>query len=212
MQAFYSGKPIDELVFACPAGYNMFTHILPDHFGIHFEFSCTSLTDWLIAGLGSGEIALQNHLIGSLTIHDSCHGRLLGPDFMDRQRELLTVLGLSVEDTAPGREHGLCCGIAAGCRNFSAVDLVRHGRRALQALDRAPGREAVTYCTGCYLVLNVLRLTRPWGKRVGHVLEYVRRALGEEVPDQRLRRSAQFVAGIARNTLPQYFSKERIIR
>lgn len=207
---FYAGRGLDELVFACPACFNMFRHILPEQFGARFDFRVTSFDRWLQRRLDRGALRLDHPLDGNVVVHDSCHGRVLGPDFMDRQRSLLRRCGLTVHETERNREHGLCCGIAAGANRYSLADLARTSLRAARALDRAPGDEVATYCTGCLLTLSGTRLLGPYRKPVNHTLEYLHAALGEPRPHRQSVRAAQMLAGISLHAGPQYLSRRRL--
>jgi Fe-S oxidoreductase len=204
LTAFYQDKVIDELVFVCPAGYNMFTNILPRQFGARFDFKKTYFTDWFIDRLEDDTFKIKKKLSGTVVIHDSCHARVLGGEFMESQRRLLKMLGLDVVETEQNREHGLCCGVAAGCNSFSLIDLARCGLNGLAALDRAKADEASIYCTGCLLTLGIFRLLNPFGKRLRHIVEYSREAIGEKVDRRNTKKALQMAFGIGMNALPKY--------
>ncbi len=209
LTAFYRDKPIEEMVFICPAGYNMFTNVLPQQFGAEFSFQTTFFSDWLLQELERGTFRLKKVLNRSAVVHDSCHARVLGPDFMETQRQLLSLLGVTVRETEYNRAQGLCCGVAAACNRYSVKDLVINGIKALLALDAAEGEEAAIYCTGCYLTLGCLRLVYPLGKPLFHLLEYVRQALGEEVPRHNTARAFSLLRGIGWHALPAYLNPRR---
>lgn len=204
---FYKGKGVEEMVFVCPAGYNMFTSVLPQQFGAEFDFHTTFITDWLMAALDDGRLSVTHPLSGSVVMHDSCHARVLGDDFMESQRAILRRLGLNTCETPLNKKHGLCCGMAAGANHFSVVDLVKNAMRQLLTLDRAEGDAIVAYCTGCLLMLSCVRPLYPMGKPLVHPLEYIRRAMGETVPRRNIRRAMTITAGILTHSLPRYFSR-----
>ncbi len=208
LTAFYKDKPVKEMVFVCPAGYNMFTNVLPQQFGAEFSFQTTFLTDWLTKAFDDGRLAIIRPLSGSVVMHDSCHARVLGEDFMTAQRDILKRLGLTVYETAQNRKHGLCCGMAAGANRFSGMDLAKNALRQLLALDRADGDAAAIYCTGCLLMLSCVRPLQPLGKPLVHPLEYIRRAIGETVPRRNIPRAMAITAGILTHSLPWYFSRK----
>ncbi|MBN1532701.1 MAG: (Fe-S)-binding protein [Spirochaetes bacterium] len=208
---FYSGKGVREMVFLCPACYNMFTSVLPERFGARFDFTTTHFVDYFTGALDRGDFMIRKRLRGSVVLQDSCHGRILGGDFMERQRALLVRLGLTVTEAPLNRERGLCCGMAAGCREYRGADILKGSLRALRELDRAVGDEIAVYCTGCLLTLSITRLVKPFGKRLVHTLELVRRALGEEPPRIHMKRAAALAGLIARHALPVYFSRKRFL-
>jgi Fe-S oxidoreductase len=206
---FYRGKGIEELVFVCPACYNMFSNVLPQQFGASFDFKKTHFTDWFMRKLDEGVFRITNILSGTVVMHDSCHGRVLGEEFMESQRRLMRRLGLEVVEPNEQRKHGLCCGVAAGCREYSMFDLARCGFKGLAALDRAKADEAGTYCTGCLLTLGIFRLANPFGKRLRHIVEYAREAMGESVERKNTQKALQMALGIGLNALPRYFDPRR---
>ncbi len=209
LTAFYKDKKLDEMVFICPACYNMFTHVLPEQFGARFNFKTAHFVDWFTERLDRGVFRPKQALKGSVVMHDSCHARVLGGDFMERQRALLRRLGLTVRETPKNRADGLCCGMAAGCTAYSGIDMLKSSLKGLTALDRAPGDEIAMYCTGCLLTLSIARFSRPLGKEMRHTLELVRRALGERAPHTNLSRASAVVRGIIRHAVPVYFSRRR---
>lgn len=206
----YADCGLEEMVLACPAGFNMFRTILPEQFGAHFDFRITSFDQWLTRRLERGEIEFTSPQSGSVVVHDSCHGRALGDGFMDRQRHLLQLAGLTVYETEPCRQQGLCCGMAAGANRFSALDITRAAMAQLRALHQAEGDEIAAYCTGCLLTLSTVRLISPYRKPVGHTLEYLHAALGEPVPRRQTVRAIQLLAGISAHALPHYASPRRL--
>lgn len=205
---FYRKAPVDEMVFLCPACYRTFDHILPTQFGARFSFKRTFFTDWLNGQLEQGRFKITEPLTGSVVIHDSCHGRLLGEGFMNSQRQLLERLGLRVHEAQADKEQGLCCGVAAGCHNYSVIDLIKGGLKELDRLNRSEGDKAAVYCGGCMLTFAALHYLKPMGKRPVHTLELLRRAMGEKPAHSRRKRAVQMLAGIGRHALPSYFSKE----
>jgi Fe-S oxidoreductase len=206
---FYRDKKIEELVFICPAGYNMFSNVLPRQFGARFDFKKTFFTDWFMKKVDEGAFRITKKLSGTVVVHDSCHGRVLGGEFLESQRRLLRLLGLEVVEASDTRAHGLCCGVAAGCNSYSLLDLARCGMKGLAALDRAPADEAGVYCTGCLLTLGIFRLARPFGKRLRHIVEYVRESIGERVELTKTRKAAEMAIGIGLNALPGYLDPRR---
>jgi Fe-S oxidoreductase len=201
---FYRGKGIEELVFLCPAGYNMFSNVLPEQFGARFDFKKTYFTDWFERKIMDGTFHIKKKLSDTVVMHDSCHARILGGEFMESQRRLLRTLGLDVVDASENRAHGFCCGMAAGCNRYGIFDLARCVRMGLSAIDRAKADEAAIYCTGCLLSLGIFRLLNPFGKRLRHTVEYAREAIGERVERKNTKKAIQMTLGIGINALPKY--------
>lgn len=211
LTGFYAGKGIEEMVFVCPAGANMFSNVLPKKFGARFDFKISHFADWFTDRLDAGDFSVFRPLGGSVVIHDSCHARLLGADFMERQRLLLRRLGLAVYETPGGHgADGLCCGMAAGCADFSGADVVKQTTKALRSFSLSPAERTATYCGGCLLAFETVRAALPVGKPVVHVLELVRAALGEDPPHPGPEKGRALLSGIARNALPGYFSFKKV--
>jgi len=205
---FYSRIDIDEMVFVCPACYNMFTTVLPQQFGAAFHFKTTFFTDWFLKEIENNTFKIKIKLDGSVVVHDSCHGRILGRDFMDKQRHLLEVLGLDIYETPLNKDKGLCCGMAAGAQKFSVIDLIKNSLRQLMILDRSKGKQTAIYCTGCLLMLSAVRPMKPLGKKMCHFLEYIRKALGEDVTRKNIPRAISIFKGIAVHSVPFHFSSK----
>jgi Fe-S oxidoreductase len=206
---FYKDKNLDEMVFICPAGYNMFTNVLPKQFGAKFPFKTTFFTDWFLNELDKGTFTIKHKLNKSVVMHDSCHARVLGDEFMDKQRILLKQLGVTIHETPKNKKHGLCCGVAAGTNRYSVFDLSIAGIKEIFTLDRASGDDIVAYCTGCLLTLSCFRLLNPFGKRLVHPLEYVREAIGEKVTRTNQKKAFWALLGIMTHALPAYLNPKR---
>jgi len=208
LSRFYKTKDIDEMVFVCPACYNMFTTVLPQQFGASFDFKTTFFTDWFLRELGNNTFSIKKKLSGSVVIHDSCHGRILGNEFMDKQRRLLEDMGLVVHETPLNKDKGLCCGMAAGAQKFSVVDLIKNSLRQLITLDRSKGKQTAIYCTGCLLMLSAVRPMKPFGKKMRHFLEYIRNALGENITRKNIPRALSIFKGITVHSVPYHFNSK----
>lgn len=206
---FYNNKDIEEMVFTCPACYNMFTTVLPEQFGATFDFKTTFFTDWFFQAIEQGTFEIKQTLTGSAVIHDSCHGRILGNSFMEKQRQLLERLGLEVNETPLNKNNGLCCGMAAGAKRFSVIDLIKNSMKQLIMLDRSKGDQTAIYCTGCLLMLSTVRPIKPFGKKMLHFLEYIRKALGEDVTRKNIPRALSIFKGIMLHSVPYHFSSKK---
>ena len=206
LTAFYAAHAIEEMLFVCPACYNMFAHVLPEQFGARFSFRTRFLTDLLLERLAG---AVPRPLGLRVAVHDSCHARVLGASFLARQRDLLRVLGVTPVETGDDLARGHCCGIAAGCARQSPVDIARVAGSALRAAGRAGVDEIAVYCGGCLLVLSMVRQVVPRAPRVRHVLEYVGRAIDSPVPSRAAARARTAAWGVATHALPRLLSRGR---
>ncbi len=209
LTAYYSTRSIRKMVFACPACLNMFRKILPQRFGASFNFECEYLVPWLLRKLDAGEIRVRQLLGRTVSVHDSCHGRLLGEEVMGQTRELYRRLGLQLLELKSHHENGICCGIAAGCNRQMPQDIVTVGRRALRKGLGAGTREMAVYCTGCYLHLGIIQRLAPTPQKLMHTLEYLAEAAGEQVPRRLETKARAMLWNIVTKPLPKMLSRRR---
>ncbi|MDI6796134.1 MAG: (Fe-S)-binding protein [Desulfatibacillaceae bacterium] len=207
---FFKGTKIQEMVFACPACYNMFKSVLPERFGAEFDFECLFLEDILLEDIKAGRLAVSNKLSGTAVMHDSCHGRILGREFLLRRRQFLHLLGLKTVETQEDILEGLCCGMAAGCNSFGGLQIAAASLRQLKALGKSSADMAAVYCTGCLLTLTMLAFLQPFfATPIVHHIELMRRALGEGCKTGIERRSAAVMAGVLKKAVPGYLNPAR---
>jgi Fe-S oxidoreductase len=197
---FYAHAAVDEVVFYCPACYNMFKNVLPEQFGARFPFRATYFAEWFLGELDRGMFRLRHRLHGTVALHDSCHGRVLGPRFLAHQRELLARLGLDVVTESPSA--GRCCGISAGVTRHRGLDVFRSTMGTLDALDQAHVDQIGVYCTGCALTLSGARFFKPVGNRIEHFLPLIAQALGAPRPPSLFPTSFRIFKGIVRHAVP----------
>ena len=209
LSEYYRDRPIEKMVFVCPACMNMFRNVLPGEFGADFDFECEYISQWLLRKMDAGGLEIVRPLDREVTIHDSCHGRVLGDEITESSRELLGRLGLRVINMKHHHADGICCGLAAGCNRQMPQDMVSVGRRELREGVATGAKEMAIYCTGCHLTLNMTRhLVRTGQERV-HTLEYLAEATGNQRPRSVVPRTRQMLANIARKALPKLLSPTR---
>jgi len=206
---YYADKKIDKMVFVCPACMNMFRTVLPGQFGARFGFECEYLVTWLLRRMDAGEIKIARPLSGEVTVHDSCHGRVLGAEVMDPNRELLRRLGLTVVNMKRHHQEGLCCGIAAGLNRFMPQDIMAASRRELREARNTGAPELAIYCTGCYLMLNIMNHAVRSPQRLVHTLEYLGEALGRPGPRVVVPRTRKILWNVTTRAVPKLLSPEK---
>jgi len=203
---YYAGKKISRMIFACPACLNMFRNVLPRRFGARFDFECEYLGSWLLRRLNDGRIQVRRPLERVVAVHDSCHGRILGDEIMEQTRELYAHLGLLVLNMKHHHADGICCGIAAGCNRQMAQDIVSVGRRELREGVDTGAAEMAIYCTGCYLILSIIKNLSRSKQRLVHTMELLAEAVGEQVPRTTESRARKMLRNIIRTALPKMLS------
>jgi Fe-S oxidoreductase len=197
------------MLFVCPACYNMFTHVLPKQFGARFDFKTKFIADYLLERIADGRLRLDHPMNRRAVVHDSCQGRILGPEFMERQRELLRAAGVTPVDSTAAREEGLCCGIAAGCNRFDPRDILRASGMAHRMARKAGAPEMAVYCGGCLLMLSLSRFALPGSLPVIHSLQYVQEAAGERPVRAQSSRALRLAMGVLLNAFPVVLSRRR---
>lgn len=206
LSSYYRGGKIGTMLFACPACLNMFARVLPGQFGAEFGFETEYLIACLLKKVEAGEIELKRKVGKKVTVHDSCHARILGDPVMESNRLLLSLLGVEIEEMKHNRLEGLCCGLAAGANRFSPLDIYLAGIKELWQAQMTGARELALYCGGCDIAFNVIRRTFPTAQPVRHVLEYLKAAAcGEEYSPAR-KRSFFMLLNIVANSFPKLFS------
>ncbi|MDY6795057.1 MAG: (Fe-S)-binding protein [Actinomycetota bacterium] len=208
LTAYYRGRDIGTMLFACPAGLNMFRNVLPGQFGAEFDFDTAYIGTWLLDRLESGELEIKKRLNRSVAMHDSCHGRILGGEIMDTSRRLLTMMGLEVVEMEHNREDGYCCGLAAGCNRYNPADMFSASVKELKETSGTGADELALYCTACQITLTTMRWLHPTAQPVRHLLEYLKEAAGEEVDHPAQGRSFHLLANTIRNAFPKIASRK----
>ncbi|RJP26326.1 MAG: (Fe-S)-binding protein [Actinobacteria bacterium] len=208
LTTYYRGRDIGTMLFACPAGLNMFRNVLPGQFGAEFDFGVEYLGTYLLEKLESGEIEIVKKLHRSVAVHDSCHARILGSEIMDTARSLYALMGLEMREMEHNREEGFCCGFAAGCNRYSPTDMVLASIRELWEAQKTGAREMAIYCTACLTTMTMYRWLFPTPQPLRHLLEYLKEATGEMPRHPAQKRSFFMLANIARKAFPQIPSRK----
>ncbi len=173
---YFSSFTNERLIMFCPAGYNMFTNVLPQKFRARFPFKVQYLGDWLWDRIQSREIKRRNPLNMRVTVQDSCHSRQLGEGFRSLNRQLIEWTGAEIVEMPRHGDRGLCCGLSAAAGWYPNVLPTLF--KALREAGRADAEALVAYCNGCLLTLAIGRRFYP-GMPVYHAFELVQMAAGE---------------------------------
>ena len=209
LTAYYADKRISKMVFVCPACMNMFRSVLPERFGARLDFECEYIVPWLLRKIEAGALKITNPLNRVVTVHDSCHGRVLGDEIMEQTRELYRILGLKIVELKNHHENGLCCGIAAGCNRQMPQDIVAVGNRELKEGEQTGADEMAVYCGGCYLHLGIIGHISRANQKLVHTLELVAEAIGEKMPRIIESRTRKMLINIIFKPLPKMLSLKR---
>ena len=203
LKDLFQDSPVREMVFLCSACYNMLANVYPRELGVELDFEKTFATEFLNKRLQAGTLKFTRPLRRTVTVHDSCHAKLMGGALWDETRDLLKSAGAGIIESRHTRESSLCCGVAAGCSRFSPVDLAAAGIRRLLEFDRTGAQTATAYCNGCFLTLESVRRALPTRTPVAPYWDLLMQAAGEPVPKHvPLRRTRQMLAGVLLRAMP----------
>lgn len=191
---YFCGFSNKRLIMFCPAGYNMFTNVLPK-FGAKFPFEIKFLGDWLWERIEQGKIQRCSPLRLRVTVQDNCHSKQLGEDFRALNRKLIKWAGAEIVEMEHHGQQSLCCGLGAAGGWYPNV--LPTLLRALREIEKIQAEAAVAYCNGCYLTLTSGRRFIS-GPPICHLLELIQIAIGEKPARRAKLRTRQiFRAGLS---------------
>ena len=212
LESYFKRIGVKRMIIPCTAGRNMFTNVLPK-FGVTFNFEIVHMLPWLWGRIESGEIEIKKKLRMSVTIQESCYGKIFGDGAMDLPRKLLERIGVTVREESLARERALCCGIAGGFSPRSAYhpwDITMSTFRSLGLAKRSGAYAIAVYCAGCLQMLTVGQIVHPFNNMpVYHVLELLQMAIGEEPARLNRKRARTMFAGVMRHQMPNVLSGKR---
>ncbi len=203
---------LKRMYIACTAGRNIFTTVLPS-FGAEFDFEVKHILPWIYERLESGDLTVTDPLNMRVTVHDSCHGKAFGDEYMDLPRKILERIGATVLEQEYIRDMKLCCGIGGGFSHPSSYNPLKITLSTFRSLKSShkPGADAVAvYCAGCLQMMSVGQLLNPARNLpIYHLIELVQMAIGEK-PERRIKtRGIHFIAGLMRHQAPLLLSGKR---
>ncbi len=208
LTGYYEDKSIGTMLFPCPACLNMFTNVLPEQFGAEFKFKTKYLGTYLLEKIEAGEIRIDREFNQKVTLHDSCHARILGEEVMEGARQILEYTGVEILEMELNKEEGLCCGIAAGANRYSPFDIVFSSFKELWQGQKTGAREFALYCGGCNITFNLCRWFFPTRQPIRHLLDYLKEACGESGYNPSQKRSKFMLFNILVKSFPRLLSNK----
>ncbi len=169
----------------CTAGTCLFRYVLPKY-GLTRRIEVQPLLPQLHAAFKAGRFTVVKPLSLTVTVQESCYGKVLGEDYTRLVRELLEMIGCRVCEMAHCGDRSLCCGIGAGFApavGYHPAFLVRGARRVWSEAARTKADLLVTYCSGCLLTLSAMGTFYPGHPPIAHLLGLLSQAIGETPPD-----------------------------
>lgn len=210
LQEVFSKLRAERMVFTCAACMNIISNVYPKEFGIEFPFEKIFISDWILGKLEKGELRISNKLKGTVTIQDSCHSKVMSPKMHDSPRKLMKALGLKVVEMKHNKDSSLCCGIAAACSRYRAVDIASAALKRLSETATCGADYTMAYCFGCQMSLSMAQTVFPVAPPVVPMLHLVRKAIGEkDSPSAYRNRSLHMMKSIVTTTAPNLLSSSR---
>ena len=203
-----------RMYLLCTAGVNMFTNVLP-RYGLKSKVEIVPYLPILRDRIRSGAIEITKPLDLTVTLQESCYGKVLGPDYYAVPREILGAIGVRVVEMPHCKETSYCCGIGAGFpvkSGYNPVKMIAAARRVLGEAKRTGAGALATYCAGCWMMLSAMRVFSPTAMPVVHVVELLRRAMGETPRANVANRMLVNLTGPMIHQFPRLASGKRIFK
>ncbi|RZN66861.1 MAG: (Fe-S)-binding protein [Candidatus Methanolliviera hydrocarbonicum] len=211
LKNYFERLDVKKMIIPCTAGRNMFINVLPK-FGVKFNFEIQHLLPWLWERMEDGRIEIKKTVDITVTIQESCYGKMFGKNYLDLIRKILERIGVKVVEMEHCRECSLCCGIAGGFSPesaYSPTNLMLATIRSLKEAKRTKADAIVTYCAGCLQELSTVQTLYSTGMPIYHIIELLQMAIGEKPLRRNRERGRQLLLGVFRNQFPKLVSDER---
>ncbi|WP_321389810.1 VTT domain-containing protein [uncultured Desulfuromusa sp.] len=134
MKEYLQEHGIETILTACPNCLEVFTE-----YGE--EFNSRSIYDLL----NETPLPETTKVSGTVSIHDPCVSRYR-TETQDSVRQLLTGMGLKIEEPAHSKQDTLCCGAGAG---VGCLAPEKAEAWTQQRVNEADGHRIVSYCASC---------------------------------------------------------------
>ena len=200
-----------RMIIPCTAGRNMFTNVLPK-FGFKLDFEVEHMLPWLLGRIERDEIHITNPLNMTVTVQDSCYGKIFGQQYLDVPRRLLERIGAKVVEEDLCRQNTLCCGIGGGFSHTSGYhpwDITLATIRSLRLASKTRAQALAVYCAGCLQMLTVGQVVYPNRLPIYHILELLQMAIGERPERHHKSRGRLMFRGVVRHQFPLVISRKR---
>ncbi len=218
-QEKFSRMGVEKMYCFMVVEASMFTDVLPEKFGIHFDFQVELLDSWILDRLRSGKIQVKERLNLKVTVHDNCCGRYMEGKLQNVTREIAERVGCEVVEMYHSRENALCCGWAATIPTLygptssnplhTLLNLLQSLYLRLEEAEATGAQAVVVSCPGCYVFLSMVKVLTGSGMEIYLPLELVQLAAGES-PEHRNEQRAWDILAVTTNLLLKWaFSPKR---
>jgi len=215
----FSEMGIEKMYCFMVVEASMFTDVLPEKFGIDFDFEVELLDSWILDRLKSGKIPARNRLDMKVTVHDNCCGRYMDGILQDTSREIVERIGCTVVEMEHTRGNALCCGWAgtvptlfgptSGNPFHTLLNLLQSLYLRLQEAEATGADALVVPCPGCCAFLSLIKVLTNSRMDIYLPLELVQIAAGE-TPIHRHEERAWDILAVTTNLMLKWpFSPRR---
>jgi len=156
-------------------------------------------TSFLVDRLGVTDLGAK--LEAMVTLHDSCHAKMLGNEFYKQVRRIFAWAGVEVIEMEKTKIRSLCCGFASIAPRFNPVDVVTQGRGRVAEARRSGADALAVYCNGCGVLFSVINRYSPQRIKVYHLIELLDLACGHEPAHMSHQNAGRLAAATARTLL-----------
>jgi len=190
---YWSRRAPERMVVFCTACLNMFRNVYPAYLNAKVPFEIVGLLEWLSERIDIGNIKLTDPVGLKVLVQDSCHARVLGPEFMATARTLMEKAGAKVIDTARDDMGTPCCGMAGAAPGFNPYTMYRLGRGRLRLARKTGANAIAAYCNGCVLMLSMTTQMTLYRPEVYHLIELLEMACGHRPAHLHRRRAREIM-------------------
>ena len=193
---------VRRVIVGLDSVHAMLTRIHPEEYGIQFQQDVLDFHEWLLTEIQDGRLRLERTLDLAVTVHDNCYAKVGGDRYFDRARQLLGLAGVEVREMRHHRADALCCGFGRGAGWSSNLripfDILEGAVTRIREAEETGADTLVTYCAGCFWLLLAAGELVESRMRIVHLIELVRKAMGEEVAFPRRDRAWDILTAMAR--------------
>jgi len=205
LNAWLGRLGVKRMTVLCTAGVCLFRYVLPQY-GLTHKMEVRPILETLYDDFQAGKYEVVAPQQMKVTVQESCYGKVLGPDYMRKVRDLLAMIGCEVVEMQHHGEQSLCCGIGAGFPptvGYHPAALMRGAVRVWREAGKTGAERLVTYCSGCLLTLSAMGLFYPPNLGATHLFDLLACAVGEPMPDRIAPIGRSMIGGAVRKQFPR---------
>ena len=192
----------------------MLKEVLPERFGINFDFEVKPVDSLLYEKLKDKSIVITNKINKKVTVHDNCCSRYLNSIPQSETREILNMLGCEIVEMKHTKKDALCCGWAATIptlyrEDYSLIEtflyLLESLNIRLKEAEESGAEILVTTCHACTIFLALIKELKNSKIEIYTIQEMIQLGIGEK-PLHRHSERAWDILAISLNLAYKYFT------